>query len=128
MALLLARSLALQAVVLVVITGLLFWWALPGAVAPVAATGLIPMVANLASGVLMLGRCHGARAALIAILVAEIVKFLIVVAGFVVVFRVFEDQIQALNPVLLIGAFAVTLGAQWVAPLISGGGCPRRRH
>lgn len=121
------RSLLLQALLLVVVAmGL--WWQAPGALGPATAGGMIALLANLAFGIVALGGRRGAGAVMAAFLVAEVVKLAVIILGFALVFGLFADRFGGPNALPVIGAFGLMLGAQWLAPLISGAGSPRRRR
>lgn len=114
------RSLLLQGMVVAAV-GAVLWWRQPEAVGPACACGLIAMAANLASSVLALRRRHGARDVMVALLLAEIVKFVVVVLGFALVFWWYADRLAGVGALWLIGTFALTLVAQWLVPAMAPG-------
>lgn len=120
------RSLLVQTLLLVAVAmGL--WWLAPGSLGPATAGGMIALLANLAFGIVALGGRRGAGAVMAAFLVAEVVKLVVIILGFALVFGLFADRFGGPNALPLIGTFGLMLGAQWLAPLISGAGRPRRR-
>ena len=111
------RVLLVQAGVLAVLTVATAWLA-PQVTWVALAGGSLALAANLVFGVLALTKRRSAGAVLSAFLVAEIGKFFVVVLGFAWLFRSFSEQLHGLNAAVLLGAFAVILGAQWVAPIM----------
>lgn len=112
-------SLLLQATMLAAITAVLRWQA-PEALIVAFSGGALAFLANLVFGLLALGRQRGAGAVLVALLIAEAGKFVVVAVGFALVIRCFADQLTGSNALLLFGTFSLTLGAQWAAPLMVG--------
>lgn len=116
---LMRQSLLLQ-VLLLAVVAVALWWTSPDTVGPAVVGGLVALVAHLTSGVVALVGRRGAAAAMAALVLAEVVKFTVVVLGFALSFWVFADRLAGHGALALIGTFGVTLGAPYVVPLASG--------
>jgi len=82
------------------------------------AGGSIALTANLVFGILAsLGR-RSAGAVLMALMMAEAGKIFVVALGFVLLFRKFPERLGGGDALWLLGAFVLTLSAQWLAPLV----------
>jgi F0F1-type ATP synthase assembly protein I len=93
-------------------------WLAPQSVWVTLAGGSIALTANLVFGILAsIGRLS-AGAVLMALMVAEAGKLLVVALGFALIFRKFPERLDGVNALLLLGAFVLTLSAQWLAPLV----------
>lgn len=111
------RMLLLQAAILaaIVVAGR---WLAPQLVWVGLAGGSIALTANLIFGILASLGCRSASAVLVALMVAEAGKLFAVALGFALLFREFPERLGGVNALLLLGAFVLTLSAQWLAPLV----------
>lgn len=111
------RMLLLQAAILVTMVVAAGWLA-PQVIWIALAGGSIALTANLVFGTLASLGQRGAGAVLVALTVAEAAKLVTVALGFALLFREFPERLGGVNALLLLGAFVLTLSAQWLAPLV----------
>lgn len=111
------RMLVLQAAILAAIVVAVGWLA-PQVIWVGLAGGSIALTANLVFGGLASLGQRGAGAVLVALTVAEVAKLVTVALGFALLFWKFPQRLGGVNALLLLGAFVLTLSAQWLAPLV----------